>query len=59
MLTLNVELENEQVTKEEAQNTLQERVQEICRLRIDNIHPVPRGTIPEGSKRILDERIWE
>jgi len=59
ILSFNIELENDQVDKEKAQEMLRERVQEICRLRIDNIHPVPRGTIPEESKRIVDERVWE
>lgn len=59
VLNFNIELENEQVDKEEAQEMLREMVSEICRLRIDNIHLVPRGTIPEGNKRIVDERVWE
>jgi len=59
VLDFNIELEDDQVDIEEVQERLRERVHEICRLKTDNIYSVPRGTIPEGSKRIIDNRVWE
>lgn len=59
VLTFNIELDNGQADKESVQVMLKERIHEICRLKIDDICCVPQGTITEGSKRIVDERVWK
>lgn len=33
--------------------------QDKCRLRIDDVGFVPKGTMPEGAKVLVDERPWE
>ena len=32
---------------------------DICRLKVDKIEFIARGTMPEGHKVIVDERAWE
>jgi phenylacetate-CoA ligase len=56
--TIQVELK-EEVDRERFSKFLQEGIQESCRLRPDRIDFVSEGTIPEGAKKIIDQRTWE
>ena len=58
-MTFNVELVDETIDREEFSRELQSSFQDACRLRIDKINFVPKGTIPEEHKLIVDERSWE
>ena len=54
-----LELADEEIDRERFYRELQSSFQDACRLRIDKINFVPRGTIPEEHKMIVDERSWE
>jgi len=38
---------------------LSERFPQVCRVRLDRIEYVPKGTIPQERRTIVDERRWE
>ena len=58
-LTLKVELEDDKGTdKEKLTAQLIKAVSEAVRIKVDRIEFVPKGTIPEGSKIIVDERVY-
>ncbi len=56
--TIQVELK-EEVDRGKFSKILQEGIQESSRLRPDRIDFVSQGTIPEGAKKIIDQRTWE
>ncbi len=58
-MTLNLELKDEAVDKGKLADDLTKRFQDLCRVRIDRIGFVEKGTIPEERQTILDERRWE
>ena len=58
-MTFNVELADEAIDRGKFSRELQSSFQDACRLRIDKINFVPKGTIPEDHKIIVDERSWE
>ena len=58
-MTFNVELAGETIDREKFTRELQSSFQDACRLRIDKMNFVPKGTIPEDHKIIVDERSWE
>ncbi len=58
-MTFNVELADEAIDREKFSRELQSSFQDACRLRIDKINFVPKGTIPEEHKMIVDERSWQ
>jgi phenylacetate-CoA ligase len=49
----------EEVDREKLSEPLQKSLQESCRVKPDRIEFVPQGTIPEGAKKIVDQRTWE
>lgn len=57
-MAFNIELSDETIDREKFITELQTSFQDACRLRIDRVCFVPRGTIPEGYKTITDERSW-
>ncbi len=57
VLTLKAELK-EGVSGEQLSTSLNDRFQNVCRVRIDVFEFVPAGTLPEKSQKILDERKW-
>jgi phenylacetate-CoA ligase len=57
-LTLNVELKDENVDKDKLKHALSKTVNEAVRIKVDNVEFVARGTIPEGSKSIIDKRVY-
>jgi phenylacetate-CoA ligase len=38
---------------------LSERFPQVCRVKLDRIEYVPKGTIPQERRTIVDERRWE
>lgn len=58
-ITVNVELKDETIDKGQLGNSLAKDFQNLCRVRPDRIEFVAKGTIPEGGKLILDERVWK
>ena len=58
-MTLNIELKDEAIDREKLADDLNKRFQNLCRVKIDNIEFVEKGTIPEEHQKIVDERTWE
>ncbi|MFC1913713.1 phenylacetate--CoA ligase family protein [Chloroflexota bacterium] len=58
-LTLKVELGDEAVDRKKLSEDLQKRFQDACRIKIDRIEFVARGTIPAEQPNMVDERTWE
>jgi phenylacetate-CoA ligase len=57
-MTFNIELADETIDRERLSHEFQTSFQDACRLNIDKIEFVPKGTIPEEHKIIIDERSW-
>jgi len=57
-MTLKIELKGKTVDKGKLAGDLNQRFQDICRVRIDKIEFVAEGTIPQEHKTIVDQRVW-
>lgn len=57
-LVLRIELADESVDREQFKAELEKIFPEICRVRLDQIEFVPNGTIPNGAKEIVDNRVY-
>ncbi len=58
-MTLKVELKDEAIDTKELTDDLNKGFQNLCRVKIDKIEFVDKGTIPEKHHKIVDERTWE
>jgi len=58
-MTLKVELKDEAIDKSKLAEALNKRFQDVCRMKIDNIEFVAKGTFPEEYQKVVDERTWE
>ncbi len=58
-MTLKLELKDVSVDKTKLAGDLNKKFQDTCRIKIDKIEFVERGTIPEEQQGIVDERTWE
>jgi phenylacetate-CoA ligase len=58
-LTLKAELESAGLDTARLANDLNQKFQDVCRIKIDKIDFVAPGTIPEKEQGIKDERKWE
>ncbi|MFH1484608.1 MAG: AMP-binding protein [Chloroflexota bacterium] len=58
-MTLRLELRNENIDKTKLANEVSERFQNVCRIKIDKTEFARKGTIPENSQGIVDERTWD
>jgi len=58
-MTLKIELKDETINREELTSDLSGRFQNLCRVKIDRIEFVGKGSIPEEHQQIIDERIWK
>ena len=58
-MTLKIELKDEAIDKGKLADDLNRRFQELCRVKIDGIEFVEKGTIPEEHQKIVDERTWK
>jgi len=53
-----LELSDEAINKESLQDEVQARFRERCKLGIDQFEFLPKGSIPEQHKVLIDERAW-
>ena len=58
-MTLRVELKNKDIDRDALTAELNERVQNVCRVRVDRVEFVAAGSIPEDQSRIVDQRKWD
>jgi len=58
-MTLRVELKSEDTDRDALVSDLGDRVQKVCRVRVDQVEFVAPGSIPDDGPRMLDERKWE
>jgi phenylacetate-CoA ligase len=58
-LTLKLEVKDSRVDKDKLLVDINNKFQDICRIKIDNIEFVDAGTIGEKQKGLTDERKWE
>ncbi|MBU2607761.1 MAG: AMP-binding protein [Chloroflexi bacterium] len=59
VITINIELKDDTIDKKQLSSSLMKDFQNLCRVRPDKVEIIARGTIPEGSKAILDQRVWK
>jgi len=59
VITINIELKDDTIDKKQLSGSLMKDFQNLCRVRPDKVEILARGTIPEGSKAILDQRVWK
>jgi phenylacetate-CoA ligase len=58
-MTLKLELKDSRADKAKLSIDINQKFQDICRIKIDKIEFVTSGTIPEKAQGIKDERKWE
>jgi len=58
-LVAKIELADASIDEARLSVLLSERFPQVCRVRLDRIEYVPRGTIPQERQTIVDERKWE
>ena len=58
-MTLKAELKDETVDKRKLADDLNKKFQNVCRIKLEQIEFVEKGTIPEEHQKIVDERTWE
>ena len=58
-MKLKVELKDESIDRKKLADDLNERFQNLCRVKIDRIEFVAKGSIPEEHQKIVDERSWD
>jgi len=58
-MILKIELKDKTIDREKLTAGLSERFQNVCRVKIDRIEFVEKGTILEKHQKIIDERTWE
>ncbi|MBL7164904.1 MAG: AMP-binding protein [Dehalococcoidales bacterium] len=58
-MALRVELKSEDVGRDALTAELNERVQNVCRVRVDRVEFVAPGSIPEDQPRLVDQRKWD
>jgi hypothetical protein len=58
-MNLKVELKDESIDRKKLADDLNERFQNLCRVKIDRIEFVAKGSIPEEHQKIVDERSWD
>ncbi|MFC1965610.1 phenylacetate--CoA ligase family protein [Chloroflexota bacterium] len=58
-MALRIELKSEDIDRDALTAELNERIQSICRLRVDRVKFVALGGIPEDQPRIVDQRKWD
>ena len=54
-----LEVKDEALDKEKITNDVAKTFQDICRLKLDKVEFVTKGTLPEERKVIIDERTWD
>jgi phenylacetate-CoA ligase len=57
-MILRIELKEEAPQSEKLKQEIEQSIRDVMKVRGD-IQLIPKGTIPEGAKKIEDERKWE
>jgi phenylacetate-CoA ligase len=57
-MTFRIELKEEISQPEELKEEIEKSIRDVTKLR-SNVQFVPKGTIPDGAKKIEDHRTWE
>ena len=57
-LVVKIELTDASIDEARLTILLSERFPQVCRVKLDKIEYVPKGTIPQGRQTIVDERKW-
>jgi phenylacetate-CoA ligase len=57
-MTLRIELKEEVSQLEKLKQEIEQSIRDVMKIRGD-VQFVPKGTIPEGAKKIEDQRTWE
>jgi phenylacetate-coenzyme A ligase PaaK-like adenylate-forming protein len=58
-ITLRIESKEESFDRAKLTSDLSKRFHNACRLKIDRIEFVEKGSIPEKHDTIVDERTWD
>jgi len=58
-MILKVEAEDENIDRNALTSELNERVQGVCRVRLDGVEFVAPGTVNDDQPRLIDERTWD
>ena len=58
-MTLKIELADESVDRSRLTEDLNAEFQKVCRVKIDNLEFLKKGTLPEEYPVISDERTWQ
>jgi phenylacetate-CoA ligase len=57
-MTFQIELKEEVLQPEKLKEEIESSIRDVMKLRGD-VQITPKGTIPEGAKKIEDQRTWE
>jgi phenylacetate-CoA ligase len=57
-MTFQVEVKEELSQPEKLRDEIQQSIRDVMKVR-GNVQFVPKGSIPEGAKKIEDRRTWE
>jgi len=57
-MTFRIELKEESLQLEKLKEEIEKSIRDVMKVRGD-VQFVPRGTIPDGAKKIDDQRTWE
>ena len=57
-MTLSIELKEEVSQLEKLKQEIEQSIRDVMKIRGD-VQFAPKGTIPEGAKKIEDQRTWE
>ena len=57
-MTVRMELKEESLQLEKLKEEIEKSIRDVMKVRGD-VQFVPRGTIPDGAKKIDDQRTWE
>ena len=57
-MVLKVELADDAIDKEKMKNSLDKSFKDTCKVRFDRIEFVAEGSIAEGAKHIVDDRVY-
>jgi phenylacetate-CoA ligase len=58
-MTLKLEIGEEVVDKAKLADELNQKFQDTCRLKIDKVEFVTKGTITENQPKVVDSRKWD
>jgi len=57
-MTFRVETKEEVIKLEKLKDEIERSIRDVIKIR-GNVQFIPKGTIPEGAKKIEDQRTWD